>query len=271
MFLLFLPAGAHGQSDDDDFVLEFDEEFGITVAGTRQTTQQMAVISREDIEQQGAQDLASLLQDTLSLNIARYGPYGSQTSIHMRGYSSKRVAFLVDGVPVNSAMDGGFDINQIGLDSIERIEVIYGGSDSQFNVSGAMGGVINIVTVRRQEPGWRFSGSVSNTSSMPGEYRGRSGERQSPHWEDLFDAQNIALSAAYGGNGFSFRGGVLANRAANHFIYTDHFNHPRRKENNEVWDAGVNGSFVWKLGSFSRLIASTNFYYGDKNIPTSGF
>jgi vitamin B12 transporter len=173
----------------------------------------MAIIDREDIERQNAPDLAHLLQETLNLNIARYGAYGSQTSIHLRGYSSRRVAFLIDGVPVNSPLDGRFDINQIDLNSIERIEVIYGGSDSKFNVSGALGGVINIITVRRQEPGWRFSGSISNTSTMPGEYRDRSGEIQGPHWEDLFDTQNIALSAAYGsseafgGNAFSFRAG----------------------------------------------------------------
>ncbi|MCL2066906.1 MAG: TonB-dependent receptor [Treponema sp.] len=116
---------------------------------------------------------------------------------------------------------------------------------------------------------------------MPGEYRGRSGERQSRHWEDLFDTQNFAFSAAYGsseaydgaafGNGFSFRGGVFANHAENHFLFTDSFNHLRRKDNNEVWDAGANASFVWESEDHASLIASTNFYYGDKNIPATGF
>ncbi|MCL2044349.1 MAG: TonB-dependent receptor [Treponema sp.] len=257
--------------EDDEFEIAFDDETGITIVGTQQTSQQMAVINREDIEQRGAQDIASLLQETLNLNIARYGPYGNQTSIHIRGYSSRRIAFLIDGVPANSAMDGGFDINQIDLNAIERIEVVYGGSDTKFNTSGAQGGVINIITVKRQNPGWRFHGSISNTSSMPGEYRDRDGKKQNPHYADLFDAQNIAVSAAYGGDGFSFRAGVFANRAANNFTYTDLFNHIRRKENNEVWDTGANGTGIWELSGFTRLIASTNFYYGDKNIPTSGY
>jgi len=277
--LLILPLFSLYSQDyfeDDDYFLELEEESSLTVVGTRQTSQQMAVIDREDIEQRGAQDLASLLVEVLDLNIARYGAYGSQTSIQLRGYSTKRVALLIDGVPANSAMDGGFDINQIDLNSIERIELIYGGSDTKFNVSGAMGGVINIITVKKQAPGWSFGGAVSNTSAIPGEYRSQDGKSQSPNWEDLFDAQNISVSAAYGGNAdgsgrFSFRGGVFANRAANHFIYTDHFSYLRRKDNNEVWDTGANLSFVWQLGDYSRLIASTNFYYGDKNIPTSGF
>ena len=272
---LFLSYAASGDEFYDDDFFYFDDEMSLTIVGTRHTSQQMVVIDREDIEQQTAQDLASLLQETLNLNLARYGPYGNQTSIHLRGYSSRRIAFLVDGIPVNSTIDGRFDINQIDLNSIERIEVIYGGSDTKFNVSGAMGGVINIITVRRQEPGWRFSGSVSNTASMPGGYRDRTGEWQSPHWEDLFDAQNITFSAAYGSSnpfgGFSFRGGAFANRAANHFLFRDFIDIMRRKDNNEVWDAGANASFVWDLADFSKLIISTNFYYGDKNIPTSGF
>ena len=162
---------------EDDFFIDLEDEYGLTIVGTLETSQQMAVIAREDIEQQGAHDLASLLQETLNLNISRYGTYGNQTSIHIRGYGSRRIAFLIDGVPANSALDGGFDINQIDLDSVERIEVIYGGSDSRFNVSGAMGGVINIVTLRRQEPGWRFSGSISNTSTIPGGYTDHRGEK----------------------------------------------------------------------------------------------
>ncbi|MDR0456900.1 MAG: TonB-dependent receptor, partial [Treponema sp.] len=45
----------------------------------------------------------------------------------------------------------------------------------------------------------------------------------------------------------------------------------RRKDNNEVWDAGGAASLVWELPGLSKLIASSNFYYGDKNIPSSGF
>ena len=265
---------------DDDEIF-FESDVGITIVGTPQTSQQTAIITREDIEQLNSTDLASLLQETLNLNIARYGAYGNQTSIHLRGFSSRRVAFLIDGVPANSLMDGGFDVNQIDLHSIERIEVIYGGSDSTFNVSGALGGVINIITTRTHNPGWQFSGSVSNTSALPGKYRDRSDDTQGPHWKDLFDAQHIAVSAIFGnstggntagGRDFSLRTGLFANRAANHFIFWDDFSEThRRKDNNEVWDAGAQASGIWELSGFSRLIASTHFYYGDKNIPTSGF
>ena len=280
IFLFFLPHELPGQdpafSDEDESLWDdemffIDDGSGITVVGTRQTSQQIAVIDKEDIERRGASDLVDLLQETLDLNITRYGPYGNQSGLSLRGFDSKRLAFLIDGVPVGSVMDGKFDFSQIDLDSVERIEVIYGGSDSKYNVSGAMGGVVNIITVKNQKPGWRFGGSVSNTSVMPGEYRGRDGKTQDPHLEDLFDTQNYAVSAAYGGDALSFSANVFANRAANHYLFTDEYNYLRRKDNNEVWDTGINASAVYTFPSLTRFIASTGFYYGDKNIPTSGF
>jgi len=251
--------------------LSFYEEEGITVTGTAQTTQQISVIKKDEIERRNAPDIAALLQETLGLNITRYGTYGSMALLNLRGLDSKRLAILIDGVPVNSSMDGKFDIEQIDLNSIERIEVIYGGSDTKYNVSGAMGGVINIVTVKKQPAGLRLGASVSNTLVPPGEYRGRSGQTQGPNWEDLLDTQNFAVSAAYGKSGLSITANVFANRAQNHFLFTDRYNYTRRKDNNEVWDAGGSVSVTGELPDLSKLIASSNFYYGDKNIPSSGF
>jgi vitamin B12 transporter len=268
-FFLSFPNGVKGQEVEEE--LSFYEEEGITVTGTVQTTQQMVVIEKEEIERRNAPDIASLLQETLDLNITRYGTYGNMTLLNLRGLDSKRLAFLINGVPVNSSVDGKFDIEQIDLNSIERIEVIYGGSDTKYNVSGAMGGVINIITVKKQPAGLRLGASVSNTGVLPGEYRGRNGQTQGPNWEDLTDTQNIDISTVYGGSGLSITANVFANRAQNHFLFTDHYNYTRRKDNNEVWDAGAAVSVTGELPELSKLIASSMFYYGDKNIPGSGF
>jgi len=275
IFSLFFPNNLKGQDVEHDTEwedkLSFSDEEGITVTGTKQTSQQMSVIEKDEIERRNAPDIATLLQETLGLNITRYGTYGNMTLFNLRGLDSKRLAFLVDGVPVNSSIDGKFNIEQIDLNSIERIEVIYGGSDSKYNVSGAMGGVINIITVKKQKSGLRLGVSISNTSVLPGEYRGRDGQTQGPNWEDLTDTQNLCLSTAYGGNTFSITANAFANRAQNHFLFTDRYNYIRRKDNNEVWDAGGAVSVIGELSNFSKLIASSNFYYGDKNIPSSGF
>ncbi|MDR1586640.1 MAG: TonB-dependent receptor [Treponema sp.] len=245
---------------------------GITVTASPETTQQMETVTREEIARRHAPDLAVLLQEILDLGVTRYGAYGNDASINLRGFDSERIAFLVDGVPVNSPQGGEFDINQIDSASIERIEVIYGGSDTKYNVSGALGGVINIITVKKQEPGLRIGGSVSNTSVLPGYYREWDGTRGEPHWEDLADAQNVSFFTAYGAEKYSLSANLFANRAQNHFLYRDDiFMRTRRKDNNEVWDGGLRLSFVRDLDDYTKLILSGDAYYGDKNIPTSGF
>jgi vitamin B12 transporter len=271
IFSLCFPIDLKGQDIESENELYFSNEEGITVTGTVQTSQQMSIIEKDEIERHNAPDIATLLQETLGLNITRYGTYGRMTLLNLRGLDSKRLAFLIDGVPVNSSIDGKFDIEQIDLNSIERIEVIYGGSDTKYNVSGAMGGVINIITVKKQKPGLVLGASVSNTSALPGEYRGRDGQTQEPNWEDLVDTQNLCLSAAYGGNAFSITANAFANSAQNHFLFTDRYNYTRRKDNNEVWDVGTALSAIWELPNLSKLIASSNFYYDNKNIPSSGF
>jgi vitamin B12 transporter len=244
---------------------------GITVTGSPETTQQMKVLTKEDIEKVHAPDLATLLQETLGLGIARFGPYGNQTDITMRGFDSERIAFLIDGVPVNSPMSGDFDISMIDLNTVERIEVVYGGSDSKYNVTGALGGLINIITVKKQEPGLRIGGSLSNTAALPGPYYERSGTKADPAWQDLADTQNVALSLGLGLQSLSISANIFANRAENHFLFTDSNKKVRRKDHNEVWDAGASASLVRDIGDYAKVILKGDFYYGDKNIPTSGF
>jgi vitamin B12 transporter len=267
-----LPAQQGGGQGEDfrDGEIPLWEDEGITVTGTQETTQQIEVLTREEIEKHHAADLAALLQEALDMGLTRYGAYGNDTSVNLRGFDSERIAFLVDGVPVNSPLAGEFDINRIDPASIERIEVIRGGSDTKYNVSGALGGVINIITLKKQEPGLHLGGSVSNTAAMPGYYRKRDGTTGNPHWEDLADTQNVSAFAAYGAEGHSLSANFFANRAQNPYLYKDFIDKTRRKDNNEIWDLGGRLSFIPELPGYAKLILSADAYYGDKNIPTSG-
>ncbi|MCL2244246.1 MAG: TonB-dependent receptor [Treponema sp.] len=271
LLFLLLPFLLFAQDITDDEYFFFYEDEGIMVTGTVQRSQHIQVVEKEQIENSSAGDLVNLLHETLGLNIVRYGAYGNQAGINLRGFDSKRIAFLIDGTPVNSSLDGKFEISQININSIERIEVIYGGSDSKYNVSGAFGGIVNIITVKKQEQGLKLTASVLNTSYISDTYRDRNGETQNPQWEDLFDTQNYSVSAAYGREAFSLTANIFFNRAENHFIFTDHYNYSRRKDNNEVKNTGASVSFVWELPDYTKLITSSNFFFGDSNFPVSGF
>jgi vitamin B12 transporter len=266
-FSLFAQEREEYPAAEDSLVMEAE---GLTVVASPETTQQMDVLTREEISRRHAPDLAALLQEALDISVTRLGAYGNPAMVNLRGFDSERVAILVDGVPMSSTQEGEFDLSRIDPATIERIEVIHGGSDSKYNVSGALGGVINIVTLRRQEPGFRMGGSISNTSALPGSYRTRTGTTGGPHWEDLADTQNVTLSAAYGAGLYSLTGSLFANRAENHFLYRDGYGYTRRKDFNEAWDAGGRLSLVRSLPDQASLILSGDAYYGDRSVPTSG-
>jgi vitamin B12 transporter len=245
------------------------ESQGITVLGAAETTQQMDVITKDEIERRNAPDLPTLLEETLNLGVTRYGAYGNQADINIRGFDSERVAILINGIPANSPRTGEFDMTQIDINSIERIEVIYGGSDTKYNVTGALGGVINLITLRKQPLGLRLGGSISNSSVMPGRYNKKGGEVGGPQWQDLADTQMTSLFAGYGAEKYSLSFNWFGNRAANHYLYKDYYGFSRRKENNEVWDTGLSGSYLREF-DLTKLLVSVDGYYADRNFPVTG-
>jgi len=270
LFSLFILTAQEADENEHDEYHDFGEDGrGITVIGTPETTQQMTVIEKETIEKSAARDIASLLEEEINMSVTRYGGYGNQTELNLRGFDTERIAILIDGVPANSPRSGEFDINQIDLSNVERIEVIYGGSDTKYNVSGALGGVINIITIKKQNTGLNFGFTLSNTGYIPGKYNMRQaqGAIGEPEFIDLLDTQSLNLFIGYGGKNFSWRTSLFGNRAGNHYLYKDDYNFTRRKISNEVLDGGGNVQLVFNLPKDASIMSDTKAYYAHRNFP----
>jgi vitamin B12 transporter len=264
-----VPGDAEGAADD--FADMFDDDIGITVVASPETTQVMHVIDRDAIVASNAPDVITLLRETLGVSVTSYGGHGAKESVSLRGFDSDRVAILIDGVPVNAPDTGDFDLGTIDPDSIEAIEVISGGSDTKYNVSGALGGVVNIITVKKQAPGVTVHGTVSTMAALPGTSVPRGGDDGSPHFEDLVDTQKASVTVAYGAPVFSLTATAFATRAGNHFLYEHYTGDTYRKVNNEVYDGGAALGFVRTLANSGTFIAKADAYYGKKKVPTSGY
>jgi outer membrane cobalamin receptor len=258
--------------EEDEFMDFGDDTSGVTLYGTPETTTQTRTLDREAIERRQAPDLATLLEETLDIGITTRGAYGNKTDINIRGFTSERIGFLINGVQANDPRTGEFDVSQIDLSNVERIEVIYGGSDSAYNVTGAMGGTINIITRKKQAEGWGFGGGVSNTGYLTGSYNKRrsGGQTGGAHAEDLADTQKANAFVAYGGAAFSGKLGLSATRAANHYLYEDEAGFARRKESNEAHDLGANADLAYTFANDGSLSATTGFYQGNRNFPVTG-
>jgi len=103
------------------------------------------VITRHDIESASATDLPGLLSQLTSMSVAQTGPFGSQTSVFVRGANSGQVLVLVDGAPVTRADAGSSPWELLPLGQIDHVEIVRGNMSSLYG-SEAVGGVIQIFT-----------------------------------------------------------------------------------------------------------------------------
>ena len=260
------------EAEDDGELPDFGEADELVVTGAPDTTGQVKVVSREEIDRIAAADIPTLLEEALDIGITRHGAYGNSADVNLRGFDTERIAILVDGVPVNSAMSGDFNFDTLDMNTIDRIEVIYGGSDSKYNVTGALGGVINIITIKDRRQGFHAGAGLTNISYMPGYYTEWDETKRAPRWQDLIDTQKVELSASYGSPVFSAGLHAFGNRAQNHYLYKDSFlGQIRRKQYNEVLDFGGGTLLTWNFQNLSKLMVSVDAYYSDKHIPATGF
>jgi vitamin B12 transporter len=112
----------------------------------------VTVLTRADIERSQSRDLVELLGRQTGIEFARSGGEGAQTSLFLRGANSNQVLVLIDGVRVNTALDGAPNLGGISTDEIERIEIVRGNLSSLYG-SEAIGGVIQIFTRGGTKPG----------------------------------------------------------------------------------------------------------------------
>src|SRR5688572_27840235 len=121
------------------------------------------VITRRQLEQAGGKDLSQVLneQTGIYINGANSNP-GKDKTVFLRGAKVDHTLILIDGVPVYDASGIGsnFDIRQIPVEHIERVEILKG-SQSTLYGSDAIAGVINIITRKNANVPMRFSGKIS--------------------------------------------------------------------------------------------------------------
>ncbi|MGH2399390.1 MAG: TonB-dependent receptor plug domain-containing protein [bacterium] len=115
------------------------------------TPASVTVITRAEIERLGARTIAEVLRLVPELTIRTYGGFGSLAEPSIRGFGPGQVLVTVDGIPVNNVALGQADLSTISTAGVERIEVLRGAFGA-ISGSGAVGGVINIVTSAEAGP-----------------------------------------------------------------------------------------------------------------------
>ena len=107
------------------------------------------VITREQLEQREVRDVADALREVPGLAVSRTGSPGKNTTLFIRGGSSKQALVLWNGVQINNPYFSGYDFGQLSAAGVERIEVVRGPFSALYG-SEAVSGVVNVLTTPAQ-------------------------------------------------------------------------------------------------------------------------
>jgi outer membrane receptor for ferrienterochelin and colicins len=107
---------------------------------------QVRTISKERIQKQGAVNLQTVLNNELNIRFSQDVATGG-SDITMMGLKGQNVKILLDGLPMTGRQgtSNEININQIDINTIERIEIVEGPMSVVYG-SDALAGVINIIT-----------------------------------------------------------------------------------------------------------------------------
>ncbi|WP_081681300.1 TonB-dependent receptor [Flectobacillus major] len=113
---------------------------------------QVRVIDRARIEQRAATNLLGILNNELGFRFSNDMALGT-TDIQLMGMAGRNVKILLDGVPMLDRGDTRESLNQIDINTIERIEIVEGPMSVNYGTD-ALAGVINIITKKPSHNQW---------------------------------------------------------------------------------------------------------------------
>jgi len=130
----------------------------ITVTSATKSTQKVEdvtsnidVITAQEIEERHYTTVSQALSSLAGIDMNSNGGIGHTTNIYLRGFDSKRILVLIDGIRYNDVTSlSGASFAHLMIGDIEQIEVIKGAQSGIWGAD-ASAGVINIVTKKAKK------------------------------------------------------------------------------------------------------------------------
>jgi iron complex outermembrane receptor protein len=118
-----------------------------------ETPANVTVLTRDDLKRFGYRSIASALAALPGV----YDAASQWPALGVRGFAvpgdfGSRILTLINGMPIYEATYGGFFIEQIDMESIERIEFVKGPGSALYG-SGAVLAVVNVITRSGRDAG----------------------------------------------------------------------------------------------------------------------
>jgi len=117
-----------------------------TKQSIKDVTSNVNIITSEEIEEKHYKTVAEALNSISGISFTSNGGLGKSTSIRVRGFDSKRVLVMIDGIRYNDLTGlSGAPFEHLIISDIEQIEVVKGAQSGIWGAD-ATAGVINIIT-----------------------------------------------------------------------------------------------------------------------------
>ncbi|MHC6224910.1 TonB-dependent siderophore receptor [Pseudomonas sp. X10] len=277
-------ASAQADEATSSEVLEMPvSDSALVIENTMVTAEQEArqalgssIITAEDIKRRPpANDLSDIIRREPGVNLSgnsASGARGNNRQIDLRGMGPENTLILIDGKPSsarnavrygwNGDRDTRGETNWVPAEAVERIEILRGPAAARYG-SGAMGGVVNIITKR---PTDELKGNVSLFTVLPEDSAEGASRRA-----------NFNLSGGLTDNlAFRLYGGLAKTDADDLDINADHASSALAAGREGVRNKDINGLLSWKLNDEHRLELSSgysrqgNIYAGDTMNSNGG-
>lgn len=148
------PAEPAGQQD----AVEAEETVVVTATRSGRRIQdeplRVEVIDEEEIEEKALMtpgSVAMLLGETTGLRVQTTAPSLGAANVRVQGLRGRYAQLLADGLPLYGAGGDSLGLLQVPPLDLGQVEVIKGAASALYG-SGALGGVINLVSRRATEP-----------------------------------------------------------------------------------------------------------------------
>lgn len=135
---------------------------------------QVRVINGERIRLRGANNVQQALNNELGFRFSNDNTLGT-ADVQLMGMSGRNVKILLDGVPMIDRGDTRESLNQVDINTVDRIEIVDGPMSVSYG-SDALAGVINIITKKSGKDALTINAKVQEETAgneyYPSSYKG---------------------------------------------------------------------------------------------------
>ena len=166
----------------------------------KKSVYQIKVITKERIQAQAATKLQDVLATELNIRFSQDMATGG-SDITMMGLKGQNVKILLDGLPLigRQGVSNEININQIDVNSIDRIEIVEGPMSVIYGAD-ALAGVINIITKKAGKTKWNITTRL-HEETVGKEY-GVSKGIHNQYLSTTYKKNNVEIGGAVGKNYF---------------------------------------------------------------------